>query len=219
MEHSENAQNGENSSNCPYELWNEETVFAGRWMTAKQVQFRLKGTKTEGVWQSAHRANKPFTKNPDGMDIVAVLKKNDKKYFILVRQYRIPTRCWMLEFPAGLVDSKDSDIEATGLRELKEETGYTATKVLNISTGKQILDPGMGDDSVRFMTVEVDGSLEVNQNPKQELDGDEHIQVITVECDKLLEYLEEVNKSEDTEVEAMLYTFALGYSLKNKFGL
>ncbi|KAI1708640.1 NUDIX domain-containing protein [Ditylenchus destructor] len=206
-------------SDCPYELWDEETVYSGPWITAKQVQFRLNGTNSQGVWQSAHRASKPFTKNADGVDIVAVLKKGGKKYFVLVKQYRIPSRTWMIEFPAGLVDTSDADVEACGLRELKEETGYSATKVLGLSSGKQILDVGMGDDSVRFLTVEIDGDAEENKSPKQELTDDEHIQVLTVECDKLLEFLDQVNKSDDTEVEAILYTFALGYSFKTRFGL
>jgi hypothetical protein len=34
---------------CPYDLWNEETVYAGRWMTAKRVQFKLKNKESGGV--------------------------------------------------------------------------------------------------------------------------------------------------------------------------
>jgi 8-oxo-dGTP pyrophosphatase MutT (NUDIX family) len=66
-----------------------------------------------------------------------------------------------------LVDHAGDTAESTGIRELKEETGYTVTKILGCSTGKQFLDPGLGDDSIRFLFVEVDGNAEENLHPKQ----------------------------------------------------
>lgn len=51
---------------------------------------------------SAHRPRRGNTLNADGVDIIATLKKDEKKYYILVKQYRIPIRRWILEFPAGM---------------------------------------------------------------------------------------------------------------------
>src|SRR5436309_1459020 len=48
--------------------------------------------------------------------------------FVLVRQERVPIRATIWEFPAGQIDeATDHDeaaVAATGLRELREESGY-----------------------------------------------------------------------------------------------
>ena len=51
----------------------------------------------------------------------------DKK-LVMVRQYRKPADKVMLEVPAGKIDPGEMPLEAA-VRELKEETGYTASKV------------------------------------------------------------------------------------------
>jgi ADP-ribose pyrophosphatase len=50
---------------------------------------------------------------------------------VLVRQYRHGTRSMTLEIPGGLVEDQDEP-EAAALRELREETGYTAASVLSL---------------------------------------------------------------------------------------
>lgn len=52
------------------------------------------------VWESAHRRTNPRSK-PDGVDVVATLHRDGKKYFVLIKQYRIPMAGMCLEFPAG----------------------------------------------------------------------------------------------------------------------
>ena len=46
--------------------------------------------------------------------------------FLLVRQERVPIRATIWEFPAGQIDDQEEEdaIRATGLRELREESGY-----------------------------------------------------------------------------------------------
>ncbi|GMT05563.1 hypothetical protein PENTCL1PPCAC_27737, partial [Pristionchus entomophagus] len=196
-------------STCPYTLWGETTVFEGRWLRTKQINFRAQDGK-EGVWQSSHRPVKQPGIDVDGVDIVAILKRDGKKYFILIKQYRIPMRAWCLEFPAGMIDANES-VEQAAIREMKEETGYTPKRVLHRSRGVQGLDPGLTDDSVQFVVVEVDGDAPENQQPKQRLESEEAIEVVLVECDKVLEYVKSVEQT--LHVEAMVYTFAMGAGL------
>ncbi len=52
----------------------------------------------------------------------------DQGKLVMVRQYRNPAKRVVLEVPAGKIDLGE-DPETTAVRELKEETGYTAGKV------------------------------------------------------------------------------------------
>ena len=62
----------------------------------------------------------------NGGAVIAALTE-DKK-LVMVRQYRKPADKVMLEVPAGKIDKGEKPLEAA-VRELKEETGYTAEKV------------------------------------------------------------------------------------------
>ena len=62
----------------------------------------------------------------NGGAVIAALTE-DKK-LVMVRQYRKPADKVMLEVPAGKIDPGEMPLEAA-VCELKEETGYTASKV------------------------------------------------------------------------------------------
>jgi len=59
---------------------------------------------------------------------------------IIIEQFRPPVNAYVIEMPAGLIDPKES-IESTAFRELEEETGFKADKVLEVST-IMVCDPG-----------------------------------------------------------------------------
>ena len=62
----------------------------------------------------------------NGGAVLAALTDDGK--MVMVRQYRKPARRVMLEAPAGKIDQGEEAL-AAAVRELKEETGYTAGKV------------------------------------------------------------------------------------------
>lgn len=62
----------------------------------------------------------------NGGAVIAALTEDNK--LVMVRQYRKPADKVMLEVPAGKIDPSEKPLEAA-VRELKEETGYTAEKV------------------------------------------------------------------------------------------
>uniref|UniRef100_A0A1I8AP62 Nudix hydrolase domain-containing protein n=1 Tax=Steinernema glaseri TaxID=37863 RepID=A0A1I8AP62_9BILA len=126
------------------------------------------------VWQSAHRPTRTDAAEVQGVDVVAILNRGGKRYFILVKQYRIPMGAWCIEFPAGLIDHNES-VDTAALRELKEETGYVG-RIVDRSSGIQPLNPGLSDDACQFVTVEVDGDAPENSVPKQQLDSAEAIE-------------------------------------------
>jgi ADP-ribose pyrophosphatase len=59
---------------------------------------------------------------------------------IIIEQFRPPADAYVIELPAGLVDPNET-IESTAFRELEEETGYKADKVIEISN-LMMCDPG-----------------------------------------------------------------------------
>lgn len=89
---------------------------------------------TRGGWEYVERCG--------GVGAVVILAEHDGK-IILVEQSRVPLggrNC--IELPAGLVGDEDElGAEATALKELEEETGYTATHVERL--GEFHSSPGM----------------------------------------------------------------------------
>ena len=111
-----------------------------------------------GKWEYASR-----TRN---IGAVVVIAEYEGK-IILVDQPRVGPDCRCVELPAGLVGDEDPDItvEATAIKELEEETGYTADSVEVL--GEFFASPGMLSES--FSLVRVHGVRKIGEGG-----GDEH---------------------------------------------
>lgn len=88
-----------------------------------------------GTWEFVERCG--------GVHAVVILAEHDGKV-VLVEQARTPLggrKC--LEMPAGLVGDEDPDatVEGTAIKELEEETGFTADRIEVI--GEFFSSPGM----------------------------------------------------------------------------
>jgi len=75
-----------------------------------------------GKWEYASRSN--------NINAVVILAVHEEK-LILIDQPRVPLDCRCLELPAGLVGDEDPEAtpESTAIKELEEETGFTAERV------------------------------------------------------------------------------------------
>jgi len=71
-----------------------------------------------------HVAPREYLRHPGAVMVVPLL---DDGRLVLERQYRYPLRQTFIEFPAGKIDPGE-DILACAQRELREETGYTASE-------------------------------------------------------------------------------------------
>jgi ADP-ribose pyrophosphatase len=69
---------------------------------------------------------------PDYVSIVAQTRSGD---IVLVKQYRPAVETVTLELPAGLVEAGDTP-ERTAIRELREETGFVADRVVLVGCMK-----------------------------------------------------------------------------------
>lgn len=87
-----------------------------------------------GKWEFASRAR--------DINAVVILAETDGK-MILVDQPRVGPDCRCIELPAGLVGDEDADatIEGTAIKELEQETGFTAQRIERL--GDFYSSPGM----------------------------------------------------------------------------
>src|SRR5690348_16665408 len=100
-----------------------ETMWQGKYVRAIK----------QGRWEYVSRTNE--------IKAVVILAEHDGK-LILVEQFRFPIGKACLELPAGLVGDEDhvADVDETALRELEEETGFTADRVEHL--GEYFSSPG-----------------------------------------------------------------------------
>jgi ADP-ribose pyrophosphatase len=96
------------------------------------------GALKRGKWEYASRAN--------DINAVVILAEYDGK-MILIDQPRVAPNCRCVELPAGLVGDEDPNAtpEDTAIKELEEETGFTAERVERI--GEFYASPGMLSES------------------------------------------------------------------------
>jgi 8-oxo-dGTP pyrophosphatase MutT (NUDIX family) len=109
----------------------------------------------------------------------------------------------------GLIDEGETPAQAA-LRELKEECGYVG-EVTSVSP-YLAMSPGMTNESIKLVTVNVDLNLPANQTPKQELDEGEFCEVLKVPTASLLEELVAFDKA-GVKVFTGLWCLAHGMSM------
>lgn len=93
-----------------------ETAWQGKWVVVKK----------QGRWEYVGRAR--------GIKAAVIVAIDDYDRVLLIDQYRVPLGQRCLELPAGLIgDEHDDDTpESAAIRELEEETGFTAERVENL---------------------------------------------------------------------------------------
>lgn len=109
----------------------EDVVWEGRFVVAK----------TRGRWEYVSRAR--------GIRAALIVAVDEENRVILVEQYRVPMGRRSLELPAGLIgdddDNGDEDAAVAAARELEEETGYRAGRI--VECGHFYSSPGMLSES------------------------------------------------------------------------
>jgi len=117
--------------------------------------------------------------SPDWSNVIAPITRDDGvECFVMVRQYRQGSQSVTVEFPGGIVDPGERHAEAV-LRELEEETGYTATSVRLI--GKVNPNPAFMTNTAHTFVAEG-----VHHNGGQSLDQNERVDVELVPVQEIL---------------------------------
>lgn len=142
-----------------------------------------------GKWEYASR-----TRNIGAVVILA----EDEGKVILVEQPRVAPDCRCIELPAGLVGDLDpnSTVEATAIRELEEETGFTAERVERL--GEFYASPGMLSEG--FTIVRAHGVRKIGEGGG---DDSEDIKVHLVPLGEIANFLEQ-KRAEGLGIDAKL---------------
>lgn len=111
---------------------NKQIVWEGKYIRVTQ----------QGTWEYVSR-----TRNVTAAVILAI----DEGSVILVEQYRVPLGKRCLELPAGLVgdETAGEEIETAAIRELEEETGYRAERMIDL--GRFHASPGMSSEGFNLL--------------------------------------------------------------------
>ena len=113
----------------------EQIVWAGKFVTAK----------VKGKWEYVSRSR--------GIKAAVILAIDEADHVLLVEQFRVPLGKLCLELPAGLIGDDDStpdeDAATAAVRELEEETGYTAARMELL--GEFYSSPGMVSESFTLL--------------------------------------------------------------------
>ena len=103
--------------------------------------------------------------SPDWVNVVPVTPEGR---LVLIRQFRPGSREITIEVPGGMVDARDADPSKAALRELEEETGYKASKV--VSTGKVRPNPAILRNWCHmFLALGVTPSGRTSQDPGEDV--------------------------------------------------
>jgi 8-oxo-dGTP pyrophosphatase MutT (NUDIX family) len=142
----------------PEEWIRSETLYKGRIITLRVGDVRL----DDGVI-----AMREMVEHPGGVAVVPVLDDS----VVLIRQYRIAIGQDILELPAGKMEGDEAP-EHRGRRELEEETGYRAGRMVPV--GSIFATVGYSSELIHlFLAFDL-------ENVGQNLEFDERIDTVRI---------------------------------------
>ena len=119
-------------------------------------------------WRSPRTGDEHLFTNIDSPDWVNVVALDTEQRLILIRQFRFGTRAFTLEVPGGMCDPGE-DPRTTALRELREETGYSGSSVVDL--GFVYPNPAIFNNRAHMFLVEgCEPSGELTLDPGEDIE-------------------------------------------------
>ncbi|KAI0637292.1 NUDIX hydrolase domain-like protein [Trametes polyzona] len=182
--------------------------------TGKEARFRRLWPRRP--WEFAERP----TRSSSGIDAVAILAllRSESDAFppstIIIEQFRPPVGHYVVvaNVVIGLINEGETP-EESAIRELEEETGFKAQRVIETSP-LLVCDPGMTSANMKLVTVDVPFPEKLEM-PAQKLDPGEFITARIVELSKLRAEFKEYEKK-GFVIDARLDHLASGFELAER---
>ncbi|MBN1375268.1 MAG: NUDIX hydrolase [Dehalococcoidia bacterium] len=163
----------------------KKTVFEGRFLRIVD-KFLVSGNGQESVWETVERTN------VNGRGAVVIIALTPEGELIFEKNWRAPLESYVIQFPAGLTDIAGESEEETARRELLEETGYLAGRLIPVMAVP--LAPAiLPTSAMHFFAPDVE-----YVGIKDSKDTEE-IEVIKVPLDQVSDFL--LNRPEDVELD------------------
>ena len=153
----------------------KDLAFEGRYLRVVNKHFATPDGK-EATWETVERTN---IYNRGAVVVVAITEERE---VILERNWRAAIESYVIQFPAGLTDVEEETAEEAARRELLEETGYLAKKLIPV-TESPLCPVITSTEGTHFFAPDV---VFVG---KEEKDDAEVIEVLRVPVNKLDELL------------------------------
>ncbi len=122
---------------------------------------------------------------------------NPEAEILLIRQYRYTVGGEILEIPAGMRNSPEESFMECALRELREETGYTAGQIAPLTP--IWTTPGFTDEQVHLYLA-----WELTRGDR-DLDHDEFVELIPTPMTKALEMVQDGRIVDAKTIAALLW--------------
>lgn len=146
----------------------KEVVYDGKWLKLILAKALIRGKATDWLYCSRKALTRAASDQADAVVIVPFVKEADGVKILLIKEYRIPLGRQQIGFPAGLIDPGD-DARASVVRELREETGYRVTAILDESP-TLATSAGLTDETFQYVFVEAEYLGEAELEPSESIE-------------------------------------------------
>ncbi len=160
--------------------FSKKVLWQGKFLRIVSKEFTNKKGALS-TWECAERTT--------ATEIVAIFAVAKDRELVLTKQFRFPLESYVVELPVGLADKKGESLEKLASRELLEETGYQASKLLPVHQGP--FNSGMTNDE---LVVFYAPAVEYVGFDNVESDDSEEIEVIKVPIRKLVDFCAKQHK-------------------------
>lgn len=131
---------------------------------------------------------------------------------VFIKQFRAGILGSSMEFPGGVVESEDSNLQATALREMVEETGYQPLPNAKcVLLGTSYPNPALQDNRAHSLIV---GPVKKTNN--QNLDPMEDIEVVEIAIEELPQMIAQGKFSHALMLTTLFHFLMQNEETKNK---